>query len=147
MATLGPVDEKSLNLVVPISNRPTITVPALVSSAVIARCSVTRIAPAGIAGEAINLALPNPADHAGAVTVNLSGVPGGWTLSEGTVNGDGTWTVQTNDLGSLSVIAPSDYAGATALHVTETWTNANASLKGYTSVNWSGLTSFPVMLI
>ena len=31
-ATLGPVLEKSLNLVVPISERPTITVPALVSS-------------------------------------------------------------------------------------------------------------------
>ena len=54
--------------------------------------------PAGVAGEPINLALANrTGDNVGAVTATIAGVPTGWTLSEGTDNGDGTWTVQTNN--------------------------------------------------
>ncbi len=49
-ATLGPVVENSLNLVVPISIRPTKTVPALVRSAGAPRRSVTRIAASGFLG-------------------------------------------------------------------------------------------------
>ena len=45
--------------------------------------SAGRIAPAGVAGEPINLALAAPADHVGAVAVTISGVPAGWSLSEG----------------------------------------------------------------
>ena len=48
--TLGPVLENSLNLFMPISDRPTITVAALVSSGVTDRGSARRIAPAGSAG-------------------------------------------------------------------------------------------------
>jgi hypothetical protein len=74
------------------------------------------------------LALTDPsADHIGAVTVPLSGVPAGWTLSEGTDNGDGTWTVQTNNIAALSITTPNDYAGALVLNVTETWINADGS--------------------
>ena len=47
IATLGPVLENSLNLVVPISIRPAKTVPALVNKAMAPRRSVTRIAAAG----------------------------------------------------------------------------------------------------
>ena len=64
----------------------------------------THTAPAGVAGEAINLGLTDPlAGFIGVTTVTVAGVPSGWTLSEGTDNGDGSWTVVTNDIASLSI--------------------------------------------
>ena len=84
-------------------------------------------APAGVAGEAINLGLTNPGDHLGSVAVNISAVPSGWTVSEGTNNGDGTWTVETNDLAALSVTSPKSYTGALVLNVAESWVNADGS--------------------
>ena len=86
------------------------------------------IAPAGIAGELINLALTGPsADHVGAVTLTITGVPAGWALSEGSSNGDGSWMVQTSDIAALSIISPDDYTGALALDVTVSWTNPDGS--------------------
>ena len=87
------------------------------------------IAPAGVAGEPINLALPNPAtNHIGALTVTVDGVPSGWTLSEGTDNGDGTWTVQTNDVAALSITSSDSFTGALVLNVATSWTNADGSI-------------------
>ncbi|WP_326956060.1 beta strand repeat-containing protein [Bradyrhizobium sp. WU425] len=88
----------------------------------------TPITPAGTAGEAINLALPDQSlDHLVAVTANISGIPSGWILSEGAVNSDGSWTVVTNDIASLAITSPSNYTGALVLNVTETWTNTDGS--------------------
>jgi hypothetical protein len=90
--------------------------------------TISVAAPAGVAGEPINLALTDPsADHVGAVTVAIAGVPAGWTLNEGTKNGDGTWTVQTNNIATLSITSPGDYTGALVLNVTQSWTNADGS--------------------
>ena len=86
--------------------------------------SGANLAPAGVAGEAINLGLTNPTDHLGSITVNISGVPSGWTMSEGTDNGDGTWSVQTYDVSALSITAPENYAGAVSLQMSQTWTNS-----------------------
>jgi T1SS-143 domain-containing protein len=83
--------------------------------------------PAGVSGEAINLALTTPVDHVGAVSLTITGVLAGWTLSEGTQNADGTWSVVTGDPSQLSVISPDGYTGALVLQVTETWTNADGS--------------------
>jgi hypothetical protein len=84
--------------------------------------------PAGVAGEPINLALTDPsADHVGAVTVTIAGVPAGWTLSEGTHNADGTWTVQTSNIAALAITSPTDYTGTLVLNVAESWTNADGS--------------------
>jgi hypothetical protein len=87
------------------------------------------LAPAGTSGEAINLALAGiaAADHAGAVTLNVAGLPAGWVLSEGVHNVDGSWTVTTNDVSSLAVTSPDGFTGALLLQVTETWTNADGS--------------------
>ena len=84
-------------------------------------------APAGAAGEAISLGLTNPTDHLGSVAVNISAVPSAWILSEGTKNGDGTWTVQTNDIAALSITSPKSYTGALVLNVAESWVNADGS--------------------
>ncbi|WP_441229023.1 VCBS domain-containing protein [Bradyrhizobium sp. 590_E5_N4_2] len=86
--------------------------------------SQAHLAPAGIAGEAINLGLTNPVDHVGTVSVSVSGIPAGWTLSEGTDNGDGTWSVQTNDVTALTITTLDDYAGAVSLHISQTWTDS-----------------------
>ena len=86
------------------------------------------ISPAGIAGSPINLGLTGvPADHVGDVSVNISGVPAGWTLSEGTDNGNGTWTVLTSNPSALSVTTAVGFNGALVLPMSLTWTNADGS--------------------
>ncbi|WP_407119456.1 beta strand repeat-containing protein [Bradyrhizobium sp. LMG 9283] len=88
----------------------------------------TALAPAGIAGEAINLALVDPSDDPNdVITVTISGVPLGWSLSNATNNGNGTWTAQTNDVQSMTITSPLDFAGAVVLNVTQTWTNTDGT--------------------
>ncbi|MET4116006.1 VCBS repeat-containing protein, partial [Bradyrhizobium sp. JR1.5] len=88
----------------------------------------TGVAPAGIAGEQINLGLTDPSsDPNDLITVTVSGVPLGWNLNAGTNNGDGTWTVQTSDVQSLAVTTLTDVAGAVVLNVAETWTDADGN--------------------
>jgi hypothetical protein len=85
-------------------------------------------APAGVAGQSINLGLTAPSAEDGAlVTVAIADVPAGWTLDGGTLLDDGTWTVQTTDPRSLSITSPADFTGAKLLNVTETWTQADGS--------------------
>ncbi|MGL5814875.1 MAG: VCBS domain-containing protein, partial [Aeromonas sp.] len=87
------------------------------------------LAPAGIAGEPINLALTSPVGAlSGPVTLTLGGVPAGWTFSEGINNGDGSWTIQTRDPASLTVTTPTDFAGALVLAIHMSWTNVDGSL-------------------
>ncbi|WP_354066516.1 VCBS domain-containing protein [Bradyrhizobium sp. OAE829] len=85
------------------------------------------VAPAGVAGSPINLALTNPAGVDGEVTVTICGVPAGWTVSNGTDNGNGTWTVRTSDASTLTVTTSAEFAGAMALSVAMTWTNADGT--------------------
>ncbi|MDC7713977.1 type I secretion C-terminal target domain-containing protein, partial [Vogesella sp. LYT5W] len=85
------------------------------------------IAPAGIAGEPINLALEAPEEHVGAVSITIGGVPAGWSISGGKENGDGSWTVFTEDPGSVTVTTASDFAGALVLDVNMSWSNADGS--------------------
>ena len=87
----------------------------------------SHILPAGVSGSPMNLGLTDPADHVGTVTVAIAGVPSGWTLSEGTNNGDGSWTIQASSVSMLSIASPADYTGAMALEVTMSWTNADGS--------------------
>ncbi len=87
----------------------------------------SHILPAGVSGSPMNLGLTDPADHVGSVTVAIAGVPSGWTLSEGTNNGDGSWTIQASSVPMLSITSPANYAGAMALQVTMSWTNADGS--------------------
>ena len=86
------------------------------------------LAPAGIAGEPINLALTDlSGGQSGPITVTVTGIPSGWTLTEGTDNGDGSWTVQTDNIAALSITSLDSYSGALVLNVAETWTNADGS--------------------
>ncbi|MBR0871409.1 VCBS domain-containing protein, partial [Bradyrhizobium tropiciagri] len=98
------------------------------NSSVVHTITLSVAKPAGVAGSEINLALSDPADHVGATTVTITGVPAGWTLNEGTHNSDGSWTITTDTVSSLSVTPPVDYAGAVLLNVALSWTHADGSV-------------------
>ncbi|CDX46534.1 Outer membrane adhesin like proteiin (modular protein) [Mesorhizobium sp. ORS 3359] len=83
-------------------------------------------APAGVAGEPINLALTDPSDGQ-TVTVTVKGVPSGWTIDGATQNADGSWTVQSSAVHELTVTTPADFVGAAVLDVHLTWTNADGT--------------------
>src|SRR5262249_31471143 len=55
----------------------------------------------------------------------IAGVPADWTLSEGADNRDGSWTIQASNVSTLSITSPDNHAGAMALQVTMSWTNAD----------------------
>ena len=93
-----------------------------------ATLTLTTTPPAGTGGAPINLALKDLANEPGdLVAVTIAGLPVDWNLNAGTNNGDGSWTVQTNDPASLTVTTPNSFAGAEVLNVTESWTNADGS--------------------
>jgi VCBS repeat-containing protein len=85
-------------------------------------------APAGVAGEPINLGLAaGSANDEAMVTMTVADIPLGWTVNGGALLDDGTWTVQTTDPGSLTVTSPANFTGAMVFNVTETWTQADGS--------------------
>ena len=76
----------------------------------------------------IYLGLTPPLGTAGtSFTVDVSGLPSGWTLNGGTQLPNGHWTVTTADLRSLTVTSPDNYIGALALTVTASWTGSDGS--------------------
>ena len=80
----------------------------------------------GAASKPINLALANPpAANGGPVTVTVSGLPSDAQLNEGANLGNGSWSVQTTDLTSLTVLTA--FVGAMLLNVTESWANADGT--------------------
>ena len=60
-------------------------------------------------------------------SVTLSGVPDGATLSAGTDNGDGTWTLLPDQLDGLTLTPPMDFSGSIALGVSATSTDGVSS--------------------
>jgi hypothetical protein len=88
----------------------------------------TKKLPAGIAGEPINLGLTDlSADNGGLTTVTIKNLPSDWTLNDGMQHADGTWTVQTTDVGSLTVTTPANFAGAFVLDMFVTSTQADGT--------------------
>ncbi|WP_429108128.1 beta strand repeat-containing protein, partial [Aeromonas media] len=89
---------------------------------------IASLAPAGIAGEPIHLALEAPEGLIGLISMKISGVPSGWTINGGNDNGDGTWSLMTEDPSSLTVTTPADFVGAVILAVNMSWTNVDGSM-------------------
>ncbi len=86
------------------------------------------LAPAGVAGDPINLALTDlSGGQSGPVTVTVTGAPSDWSMDQGTNLGAGAWAVQTSDPAALTIRTPAIFAGAALLNVTESWTNADGS--------------------
>ncbi len=68
---------------------------------------------------AIAAALTSPAAGE-TVSMTVAGVPAGATLSAGTDNGDGTWTLTSAQLAGLTLTPPADYSGSITLAVSAT---------------------------
>jgi len=82
----------------------------------------------GVEDEPIDLAISaalSDADGSESLSVVIGGVPEGATLSGGTDNGDGTWTLTPGELDGLSITAPADYSGSFDLTVTATSTESD----------------------
>ena len=63
-------------------------------------------------------------DGSESLSITISGVPDGATLSAGTENRDGTWTLESGDLQNLTITPPDDYSGSFDLSVTATATTS-----------------------
>jgi len=60
------------------------------------------------------------ADGSETLTVQLTGVPSGATLSHGTDQGSGVWSIDPADLGSVTLTPPQDFAGSINLQIQAT---------------------------
>jgi hypothetical protein len=89
----------------------------------------TALAPAGVAGAAINMALSDPSGGAAVTTFTetITGIPSGWALNGGTNLGNGTWTVQTSNPAALTITPAISFVGAVQVTVTEAWTNSDGT--------------------
>ncbi|WP_374287453.1 Ig-like domain-containing protein, partial [Pseudomonas fluvialis] len=66
-------------------------------------------------------------DGSESMTLQLSGIPSGATLSAGSNNGDGSWTLSSADLNNLYLFTPSGFTGTLNLTITATSSEANGS--------------------
>ena len=89
--------------------------------------TVSNVAGAEDAAIALNVdvALADTDGSESITEVTISGVPAGATLSAGTDNGDGSWTVDAADLGGLAITPPADDSSDFTLSVTATSTEAD----------------------
>ncbi|OSQ41625.1 hypothetical protein, partial [Thalassospira alkalitolerans] len=61
------------------------------------------------------------------LSVTVSNIPDGATLSAGTVNPDGTVTLTADELDGLTITPPADYSGSFDLGITATSTDGETS--------------------
>ncbi len=94
---------------------------------------------------------PSTTDTDGSETLSVvvSNVPEGASLSAGIDNGDGSWTLTTADLDGLCVTPPSDFSGSFDLEVTATSTEADGdsatSASSTLTVNVEGVADGPTL--
>ncbi|WP_286791519.1 beta strand repeat-containing protein, partial [Thalassospira sp. UBA4513] len=86
-------------------------------------------------------------DSSETLTVTISGVPNGGTLSAGTDNGDGTWTLSSGQLSGLTITPPEDFSGSFDLDVTATSADGSdvATATGSITVDVAGVADAPML--
>ncbi|MDG4721841.1 beta strand repeat-containing protein, partial [Thalassospira aquimaris] len=86
-------------------------------------------------------------DSSEVLTITISGVPDGATLSAGTDNGDGTWTLSSGDLEGLTITPPDDFSGSFDLGVTATSADGEdvATTTGSITVDVAGVADAPTL--
>ncbi|HAS89861.1 MAG TPA: hypothetical protein DCS48_11245, partial [Desulfovibrio sp.] len=80
------------------------------------------------------------------LSVQISNVPDGVSLSHGTDLGNGVWSVDPADLGNLTVTPPADFSGSFDLEITSTATESDgstASTSDTFTVSVSGVADAP----
>ncbi|WOI09154.1 Ig-like domain-containing protein [Thalassospira lucentensis] len=87
------------------------------------------------------------ADSTETLTITISGVPEGATLSVGTDNGDGTWTLTSDELEGISVTPPSDFSGSFDLEITASTQDGTdiASVTDTVMVDVAGVADAPML--
>ncbi|EKF06980.1 hemolysin-type calcium-binding region, partial [Thalassospira profundimaris WP0211] len=86
-------------------------------------------------------------DSSETLTVTVSGVPGGATLSAGTDNGDGTWTLSSQQLSGLTITPPENFSGSFDLGVTATSADGSdvTTTSGSITVDVAGVADAPAL--
>ncbi|WP_230729396.1 Ig-like domain-containing protein [Thalassospira xiamenensis] len=86
-------------------------------------------------------------DSSEVLTVTISGVPEGATLSAGTDNGDGSWTLSATDLNGLTITPADDFSGSLDLTVTAQSTDGSdiATSSGTITVDVAGVADAPTL--
>ena len=86
-------------------------------------------------------------DSSEVLTVTISGVPDGATLSAGTDNGDGTWTLESDDLEGLTITPADDFSGSFDLGVTAQSADGEdvASVSDSITVDVAGVADAPTL--
>ncbi|MCY2983387.1 MAG: hypothetical protein NTY15_07075, partial [Planctomycetota bacterium] len=95
---------------------------------------------AGLEDQAIKLDLAaslSDVDGSESMQVSIKGVPEGFTLSGGTRNADGSWSVAQSDLGNVSINAPKDFSGQVNLTLEATTTEASNGSTAVVSKDFS----------
>ncbi|PKR47253.1 Ig-like domain-containing protein, partial [Thalassospira povalilytica] len=84
-------------------------------------------------------------DSSEVLSVTISGIPDGATLSAGTDNGDGTWTLNPDQLEGLTITPAEDFSGSFDLGVTATSTDGEdvATTTGSITVDVAGVADAP----
>ncbi len=83
------------------------------------------------------------------LTVTIAGIPAGATLSAGTNNGNGTWTLTAGQLANLTLMPPQGFSGTIPLSISATANenNLNATTAPSTlSVSVNGIASTPTLM-
>ncbi|MCW8916322.1 MAG: hypothetical protein OQK24_10790, partial [Magnetovibrio sp.] len=89
-------------------------------------------------------AIPLGITVANAATVTIAGVPSGATLSAGTDNGDGSWTLTAAQVDGVTLTGDQDYSGTFDLSVTAT-NSEGATASTTTSVEVVGVADAPTL--
>ncbi|WP_339862575.1 hypothetical protein [Thalassospira alkalitolerans] len=86
-------------------------------------------------------------DSSEVLTVTISGVPDGASLSAGTDNGDGTWTLSSSDLDGLKITPADDFSGSFDLGVTAQSADGSdvATTTGSLTVDVAGVADAPTL--
>uniref|UniRef100_UPI003AA90ED2 beta strand repeat-containing protein n=1 Tax=Thalassospira alkalitolerans TaxID=1293890 RepID=UPI003AA90ED2 len=86
-------------------------------------------------------------DSSETLTVTISGVPDGASLSAGTNNGDGTWTLSSSDLDGLKIMPADDFSGSFDLGVTAQSADGSdvATTTGSLIVDVAGVADTPTL--
>ncbi|MCC9626775.1 Ig-like domain-containing protein, partial [Thalassospira sp. MA62] len=86
-------------------------------------------------------------DSSEVLSVTISGVPDGASLSAGTNNGDGSWTLSPAQLSGLTITPPENFSGSFDLGVTATSTDGSdtASVGDTITVDVTGVADDPTL--
>ncbi len=86
-------------------------------------------------------------DSSEVLTITISGVPDGAELSAGTDNGDGTWTLSSDDLEGLTITPADDFSGSFDLGVTAQSADGEdvATTTGSITVDVAGVADAPTL--